>query len=113
MPQKEKNMNAYNQIISKQIEWAKNKGLQLVGSGGHRGRKVYTASIEDNLFQPLNEKTRENLENGDVFKGSEFESISYYRDHIMDCFINTGFKCIDDYTSDLICLYYFTKEIKQ
>ena len=58
-------MNAYDQIISKQIEWAKNKGLQLVGSCGHRGRKVYTTSIEDNLFQPLNEKTRENLENGD------------------------------------------------
>ena len=27
-------MNAYDQIISKQIEWAKNKGLQLVGSRG-------------------------------------------------------------------------------
>jgi hypothetical protein len=53
------------------------------------------------------------FENGDVFQGSEFESISYYRDHIMDCFINTGFKCIDDYISDLICLYHFSKEITQ
>jgi len=59
------NMNAYNLIISKQIEWAKNKGLQLVGSRRDRGRKVYTTSIGDNLFQPLNEKTREDLENGD------------------------------------------------
>ncbi len=62
MPQKD--TNAYDQTISKQIEWAKNKGLQLVGSREHRGLKVYTTSIEANLFQPLNEKTRENLENG-------------------------------------------------
>ena len=58
-------MNAYNLIISKQIEWAKNKGLQLVGSHLDQGRKGYTTSIEDNLFQPLNERTREDLENGD------------------------------------------------
>lgn len=43
-------MNASEQIISKQIEWAKNKGLQLVGSDGDRGRKVYTTKIADNLL---------------------------------------------------------------
>jgi len=58
-------MNAYEHIISKQIEWAENKGLHLVGSRGDRGRKVYTASIEDNLFQPLNEKTKQDLQKGD------------------------------------------------
>ena len=58
-------MNAYDQIISKQIEWAKNEGLQLIGSRGQRGRKVYTTSIEDSLFQPLNKQTREDLEKGD------------------------------------------------
>jgi hypothetical protein len=58
-------MNAYNLIISKQIEWAKNKGLQLVGSRSERGRECYTTRIENNLFQPLNEGTRENLEHGD------------------------------------------------
>jgi hypothetical protein len=58
-------MNAFNLLISKQSEWAKNKNLQLVGSLGPRGRKVYTRSIEENLFQPLNKQTKENLEHGD------------------------------------------------
>jgi hypothetical protein len=66
-------MNAFEQIISKQIEWAKNKGLQLVGSAGDRGRRVYTTSIADNLFKPLNEKTKKELEGGDggELKGEE------------------------------------------
>lgn len=58
-------MNVSELIVSKQIEWAKNKGLQLVGSAGDRGRKVYTMSIEDNLFLPLNDKTRKELDGGD------------------------------------------------
>lgn len=58
-------MNASEQIISKQIEWANNKGLQLVGSAGLRGRKVYTTKIEDNLFKPLNIKTKKELAAGD------------------------------------------------
>ena len=63
-------MNASEQIIAKQIEWAKNKGLQLVGSRENRGRKAYTMSIADNLFQPLNEKSKIELEDGD---GSELK----------------------------------------
>jgi len=47
-------LNATEQIIAKQIEWAKNKGLRLIGSAGDRGRKVYTTKIEDNLFLHLN-----------------------------------------------------------
>lgn len=58
-------MNPRDQIIAKQIEWAKNNGLQLTGSHGHRGSKVYTTIVEDNLFQSLNNQTRANLENGD------------------------------------------------
>jgi hypothetical protein len=58
-------MNPREQIIAKQIEWANNNGLQLTGSHGHRGRKVYTTTVEDNLFQPLNNQTKANLENGD------------------------------------------------
>jgi hypothetical protein len=58
-------MNTSEQIIAKQVEWAKNKGLQLVGSAGDRGRKVYTTKITDNLFLPLNEKSRKELEGGD------------------------------------------------
>lgn len=71
MPKKDNNMNASNQIIAKQIEWAKNKGLQLLGSAGDRGRRVYTTSIADNLFKQLNKKTKEELESGD---GGELNS---------------------------------------
>jgi hypothetical protein len=64
-------MNASEQIIAKQIEWAKNKGLQLVGSAGDRGRKVYTVDVASNLFKSFSEKTRKELENGD---GGELKS---------------------------------------
>lgn len=58
-------MNPSDQIIAKQIEWAKNNDLQLIGSHGLRVRKVYTTSVKDNLFQPLSVQTREYLKNGD------------------------------------------------
>jgi len=58
-------LSASEQIISKQIEWAKNKGLQLVGSAGQRGRKVYTTTTADNLFKTLNKETKKELEAGD------------------------------------------------
>lgn len=64
-------MNASEQIISKQIEWAKNNGLQLIGSAGDRGRKVYTTRNTDNLFQPLNEKSKKEFDDGD---GGELKS---------------------------------------
>lgn len=57
-------MNAYEYIINKQIEWANNKGIQLIGSRGNRGRKDYATCVEDNLFQPLGDETREELEEG-------------------------------------------------
>jgi hypothetical protein len=63
--EKSQGTNASEQIIAKQAEWANNKGLELIGSAGDRGRKVYTTNIEDNLFQPLNDKTRKELEGGD------------------------------------------------
>jgi hypothetical protein len=71
MPKRGNDLNASEQIIAKQIEWAKNKGLQLVGSAGDRGRKVYTTGIADNLFKSLNEKTKKELEGGD---GGELKS---------------------------------------
>jgi len=46
-------MNGYQYIIEKQSAWAKNKGLQLIGSQINRGRPMYTAKLEDNLFKPL------------------------------------------------------------
>lgn len=71
MPKGETDLNATEQIIAKQIEWAKNKGLRLIGSAGDSGRKVYTTKIEDNLFLPLNEKSKKELEGGD---GGELKS---------------------------------------
>lgn len=61
-------MKSSDYIIAKQIEWAKNQKINLIGSQGDRGRKVYTATLEDNLFQPFNQQTREELIEGD---GSE------------------------------------------
>jgi hypothetical protein len=58
-------MNAVEQIISKQIEWAKNRGIKLIGSKGARGRKVYTTTLRENLFQPLTSQARKDLESGD------------------------------------------------
>jgi hypothetical protein len=65
MPKRGNDLNASERIIAKQIEWANNKGLQLVGSAGDRGRRVYTTSIADNLFKSLSEKSRKELEGGD------------------------------------------------
>jgi hypothetical protein len=65
MPKGGNDLNASEQIIAKQIEWAKSKGLQLVGSAGDRGRRVYTTTITDNLFQSLSEKSRKELDAGD------------------------------------------------
>ena len=61
-------MNLSEYIIAKQIECAKNQNINLIGSQGDRGRKVYTATLEENLFQPLNQQTRKELLEGD---GSE------------------------------------------
>jgi len=61
-------VNAFKYILAKQIEWAKNQHIDLIGSKGGRGRKVYTSALEENLFQPLNPFTREELVAGD---GSE------------------------------------------
>ncbi len=48
-------LSSYEYIISKQILWAKNRGLKLVGSEGDRGRPAYTQNLELNLFLPLSE----------------------------------------------------------
>lgn len=65
MPKRGNELNASEQIIAKQIAWAKNKGLPLVGSAGDRGRKAYTTKMADNLFKSLNDKTKYELEEGD------------------------------------------------
>lgn len=58
-------MNAYEYILSKQIQWALNNKISLVGSKGNRGRLAYTENLEDNLFQPLEPEVRECFKGGD------------------------------------------------
>ena len=61
-------MNGYQYIMAKQIAWASNCGLTLVGSKGLRGKPAYTPALNQNLFQPLLPEVRESFEAGD---GSE------------------------------------------
>lgn len=58
-------MNTYEAILSKQIQWAKNHGIELIGSKGEKGRKAYTKTLEENLFEPLEEGTRDQFRSGD------------------------------------------------
>ena len=58
-------MNAREYILSKQIQWALNNNINLIGSKGNRGRLAYTEKLEDNLFQPLDPEVRESFEGGD------------------------------------------------
>jgi hypothetical protein len=52
-------------IVSRQIQWAYNKGIQLIGSKGLRGRPAYTASLNQNLFEPLEPSVRKSFLQGD------------------------------------------------
>jgi hypothetical protein len=61
-------MKAYEQISAKQIEWARNNGIDLIGSKGDRGRPAYTRILDDNLYKPLNPRTERSFREGD---GSE------------------------------------------
>lgn len=60
-------MNAYEYIVSKQVLWAKNRGIKLVGSKGERGRKTYVDKNcrDDNLFEPLEPSVEADIRNGD------------------------------------------------
>lgn len=58
-------MNSYEYILSKQIQWAFNNDIKLVGSKGTRGRLAYTRHLDDNLFQPLGPEVKGYFEQGD------------------------------------------------
>jgi len=64
-------MNGYQYILAKQTEWAKNQGLDLIGSKVTRGRPAYTLNLDQNLFQPLLPDVRMSFAAGD---GSELGS---------------------------------------
>lgn len=58
-------MNGYQYILAKQTEWAKNQGIDLIGSKINRGRPAYTTNLDYNLFQPLLPDVRESFTGGD------------------------------------------------
>ncbi|HNR14990.1 MAG TPA: hypothetical protein PKM59_16910 [Thermodesulfobacteriota bacterium] len=65
-------MQAREYILAKQVQWAMNRGLKLIGSKGERGRPLYTDKLDDNLFQPLDNEVRLSFSRGDgnEIKGS-------------------------------------------
>jgi hypothetical protein len=58
-------MNAAQYILKKQQSWARNHGIELISSHGDRGRKAYTRSLDQNLFQPLTTEARRDFSRGD------------------------------------------------
>lgn len=64
-------MNGYQYILLKQTKWAKNRGLNLIGSKINHGRPTYTTNLDYNLFQPLLPDVRRSFAEGD---GSEISS---------------------------------------
>lgn len=58
-------MRASQYILSKQIQWARNRGIELIGSKGKRGRRAYTQSLDENLLEPLLPDVRESFDKGD------------------------------------------------
>ena len=58
-------MNTRDYLLSKQIQWATNNGIDLIGSKGNRGFPAYTPTLEENLFEPLAKETRESICQGD------------------------------------------------
>jgi hypothetical protein len=67
-------MNGYEYILSKQVSWATNSGINLVGSKGNRGRPAYTCELDQNLFQPLLPDVRKSFVAGD---GGELGSTEF------------------------------------
>ena len=65
--------SGYEYIVSKQIEWAKNHDIPLIGSKGERGRQAYTLTLEQNLFEPLMPEVQKQIGagNGQELVGTE------------------------------------------
>ena len=63
-------MKARDYILAKQVQWALNRGIELQGSNGDRGRPAYTPTLDDNLYKPLHDKVRERFQLAD---GSEIK----------------------------------------
>lgn len=58
-------MDAATYLFERQVLWAQRHGIALQGSENERGRLAYTCSLDDNLFQPLSDATRQDFLHGD------------------------------------------------
>jgi hypothetical protein len=58
-------MKPRHYILSKQIQWAINNGIDLMGSKGNRGLPAYTPTLKVNLFEPLAIETIQSISAGD------------------------------------------------
>ena len=58
-------MKAREYILSKQIQWALNQGIRLIGSKGRRGRQTYVSYLNDNLFKLLDIDVLNSFSDGD------------------------------------------------
>jgi len=57
-------LSGWEYIIAKQIQWAKNNNIPLIGSKGERGRATYTLDLSQNLFEPLLEENQKQFVSG-------------------------------------------------
>jgi len=66
-------LSGYEYIVSKQIQWAKNHNIPLMGSEGKRGRATYTLDLNQNLFESLLEENQNQFihGNGQEILGSQ------------------------------------------
>lgn len=58
-------MNSYDYIKTRQIQWAKNQGIELVGSKVEKGTPAYTRTLDHNLFEPLTAEHERSFRAGD------------------------------------------------
>ncbi len=58
-------MDPRDYILAKQIQWAQNNGLDLIGSKVDQGRKAYVSNLNDNFFLELKPGVKEAFAAGD------------------------------------------------
>ena len=58
-------MNAHEYIMRKQVQWALNNEIKLIGSKGDRGRRTYTKTLQENLFEDLLPEVKVKINEGD------------------------------------------------
>ena len=58
-------MDTIEYIQTKQQVWAKRNGIDLIGSKGNRGEKIYTATLNENLFLPMDSIVKRAFDEGD------------------------------------------------